>query len=61
LHIWDVIDGVHLLDVSGFKMAHAKVTETVGRKLRIITQVSEDLVARAFVAREAFLEIAPLD
>ena len=51
-HIWDVIDGVHLLDIFGFQMAHTKAMETGGRKLRIITQVSEDLAARAFVAGE---------
>src|SRR5258708_234727 len=61
LHIWNMIDGVHLLDVFRFQMAHAKTMETVCRKLRIITQVSEDLAARAFVARETFLEIALVD
>src|SRR3974390_757263 len=42
-------------------MAYAKPIEAVGRKLRIITQVSEELAARAFVAREAFLQIALID
>ena len=42
-------------------MAHAKAMETGGRKLRIITQVSEELAARTFVAREAFLQIALID
>jgi hypothetical protein len=39
-----------MADVFRFQMVHAKAMETVCRKRRIVTEVSEDLAARAFVA-----------